>query len=346
LTHLISALAADVEVTVRYQVAVHLNCISLTAPAFVWDALEHIFHHEGNQSVLNAALYPLQIIGRSDIARVASLIDALFKRTFDPQDDHEKIYMNCATVLMDLALWHEEKRSLAFMERILESPLRYHHVLCHIAFHLAQGLCSDQPGIAPKAFRYLERMLDAFLAALSTIEREQSTSQAPWPEDVTEVCAGLLRGVDQIALRLCVDAGAHGHGLAGADTVDPVVLARRAAFYPQAQPLLEKLACVGYAHTAQYTMELLAFLSPVDPSEILVLVAALIRVAATRGYQYDPLAEPLVVGYIERFLAEHRTVLRERPECNHALVDVLDVFVRVGWPSAHRLVYRLDEIYR
>ena len=29
-----------------------------------------------------------------------------------------------------------------------------------------------------------------------------------------------------------------------------------------------------------------------------------------------------------------------------ALMDVLDIFVAVGWPKARRLVYGLDELYR
>jgi hypothetical protein len=143
-----------------------------------------------------------------------------------------------------------------------------------------------------------------------------------------------------------MDAGAYGHGLANTDTLDPAMLARRDAFYPHARSMLSKLASIGHPHTAHKTMELLAYLSPVDPAGTLILAGTLIRAAALRGYQYDPLGEPLVVGYVERFLAEYRGVLRERPDCNRALVDILDVFVRVGWPSAHRLVYRLDEIYR
>jgi hypothetical protein len=49
---------------------------------------------------------------------------------------------------------------------------------------------------------------------------------------------------------------------------------------------------------------------------------------------------------VERYLAEYRPILRERKECYTALMDILDVFVRVGWPRAHQLTYRLSEIYR
>jgi hypothetical protein len=45
-------------------------------------------------------------------------------------------------------------------------------------------------------------------------------------------------------------------------------------------------------------------------------------------------------------LAEHRTLLQQDPECSQTLVEMLDIFVRAGWLSAHRLTYGLDEIYR
>jgi hypothetical protein len=48
------------------------------------------------------------------------------------------------------------------------------------------------------------------------------------------------------------------------------------------------------------------------------------------------LAEGLIVQMVERYLAEYRPILREHGECHQALMNILDVFVRVGWPSAHR----------
>ena len=62
--------------------------------------------------------------------------------------------------------------------------------------------------------------------------------------------------------------------------------------------------------------------------------------------EYEQLAMDLMVKIIERYLAQYRTILRDHPECSRTLMDILDVFVRVGWPSAHRLAYRLNEIYQ
>ncbi len=51
-----------------------------------------------------------------------------------------------------------------------------------------------------------------------------------------------------------------------------------------------------------------------------------------------------MVRLVEQYLAEYRAILRENEECRRTLLEVLDIFVQVGWPSALRLTYRL-EIY-
>src|SRR6185312_1125872 len=112
-----------------------------------------------------------------DLARVASLLEPLFERTFEPHErGHEKIHVNCARILMELALWHNEPRSLAFVDRVIHSPGLYHNVLCHVAFHLGEGLCSARSGVAPKAFQYLDRILESLLAASTKMEKERESS--------------------------------------------------------------------------------------------------------------------------------------------------------------------------
>jgi hypothetical protein len=53
-----------------------------------------------------------------------------------------------------------------------------------------------------------------------------------------------------------------------------------------------------------------------------------------------------MVRLVERYLAEHRPLLREDDECRRILLEVLDIFVQAGWPQARRLTYRLEEIFR
>jgi hypothetical protein len=58
------------------------------------------------------------------------------------------------------------------------------------------------------------------------------------------------------------------------------------------------------------------------------------------------LAADLVVKLVEQYLAEYRALLREDAECRRTLIEILDVFVQAGWPTARRLTYRLEEIFR
>lgn len=65
-----------------------------------------------------------------------------------------------------------------------------------------------------------------------------------------------------------------------------------------------------------------------------------------RGYQYESLGVKLIVALVERYLADYRVVLQDSQECQRDLLEILDTFVKAGWPGARRLTYRLEEIFR
>ena len=56
-------------------------------------------------------------------------------------------------------------------------------------------------------------------------------------------------------------------------------------------------------------------------------------------------AVDLVVGLIERYLAEEHLLFSRDEGLRRDLLDVLDTFVRAGWPRAQHLVYRLRDIF-
>jgi hypothetical protein len=54
----------------------------------------------------------------------------------------------------------------------------------------------------------------------------------------------------------------------------------------------------------------------------------------------------LLVKVTEVYLAEYRLLLQQDLQCREELIDILATFVSAGWPSARRLSYRLEEIFR
>lgn len=114
----------------------------------------------------------------------------------------------------------------------------------------------------------------------------------------------------------------------------------------EAGSIIEELADVGLPTVTHHLLETLEVLTPFDPRGVFMRVAAAILGGTRGGYQYDALAEEVLVRLVERYLAEHRDIFQSDEEARHALIAVLDTFVRAGSVGARRLSYGLDGIFR
>ncbi len=117
-------------------------------------------------------------------------------------------------------------------------------------------------------------------------------------------------------------------------------------FLAELRPILEMLADFGFAGLGHILLDTLASLVTVDPAEVLQLIGRVVRAGQRSGYQYESLAVDLIVKILQRYLADYRALFRESEECQRLLLDILDIFVQVGWPAALRLTHRLEEIFR
>ena len=109
---------------------------------------------------------------------------------------------------------------------------------------------------------------------------------------------------------------------------------------------MDELSGVGLAPISHRLMEALEILMPTGPREVLLRMGTLIRSATSGGYQYDGMAERVLIRVVSRYLADYRSVIQKDEEARRALVEILDTFVRAGSLEARRLSYGLDEIFR
>jgi hypothetical protein len=116
------------------------------------------------------------------------------------------------------------------------------------------------------------------------------------------------------------------------------------AFFNLAMPLLERLAQIHHPGITHQLVETLAHLADHDPKRVLLTV----KRAVPPGYLYEqePLAVDLIVNLIQRYLAEYRTLVTTDDESLTAVHQLLEVFVRAGWPSAIALAYQLPDAFR
>jgi len=109
---------------------------------------------------------------------------------------------------------------------------------------------------------------------------------------------------------------------------------------------MDLLAEVGYPSITHHLLQTLEAFILTDPNTVFLKVGRTVAAGERGGYQAESMGADLVVKIVERYLAEHRQVIQEDAECRDTLLRVIDTFVRAGWPSARRLVYRLEDVFR
>jgi hypothetical protein len=157
----------------------------------------------------------------------------------------------------------------------------------------------------------------------------------------------LARLAVTIAKEIYFGSGAYDEQRASADTTSRSFdLLRVRRFLTEITPALDALAELPILHIAHDIIQTLEYLAPADPPNIFRRIGRVALAGQGSGFQFEPQAKDLIVRIIERYLAEYRFIFRDDTECQQLLVSVLDSFVRVGWPAAVQLAYRLDEIHR
>jgi len=177
-------------------------------------------------------------------------------------------------------------------------------------------------------------------------ERHTGKPFNEWPQDDQDKFKLILRLIDGIAREVYFASGAYDSKRQNQSRLEQKLKPEWERFYWEAGPILDELAKVGYPSVAHYLLETLEFFIPLDPRGVLLRVGNVVRLAREWGYQYEPMAVDLIVGFVKRYLADYRPLLRDDLDCRRMLVEVLDTFVQAGWPEAQKFVYRLEEIFR
>jgi hypothetical protein len=100
-------------------------------------------------------------------------------------------------------------------------------------------------------------------------------------------------------------------------------------FYREADDLLDQMAEVPWPSVTHHLVETLEFFIPLDPRGVFLrLDRAVAQGGQQGGYQLERLAVDLIVRLIRRYLADHRDLLHQDPDCRRAL--------RTSWTSSSR----------
>lgn len=334
----IRRLSVDPVCAVRVQIATRVLCLYKTDENLMWELLEHYASKEENPTVLADAVQALARLPIKLASKSVPLAVTIFRRSPDTSDT-KSVHEACIYLFCGISLWGNDPTCKATLDTLIADPVHHAQNVQRLVFALGRYLTAKEMRVTDAAFGMLHRILIGLMQQTQEIETANQKLKL-WPPDVQESYGALLRCADSIAQRLYFASGAFKNADQERTILPPDV------FYERAKPVLTILAGIGYPHTAHYVIDTLRHFIQVDPPGVLLLVGAVVRTGSKYGYEYEQLAEGLMVELVERYLAEYRPLLREQTDCHMALMDILDVFVRVGWTRAHRLTYQLGDIYR
>lgn len=189
-----------------------------------------------------------------------------------------------------------------------------------------------------RAFQMLTNLVDASALAIHSAEETLTRSGSLTSDERLDLeSAGRI--ADCIARDLFHASGAF------RPTGPTAQTDKRAAsrgFCELAFPIMESLARMPSAAAAHYLVQILTFLSPLEPRRAFLTVADIVT---TNEARYEPMGETAVLDMVDTYLAERRDLVLSDPTCLTALRRILDAFVDIDSDRAIHRVQELSEIF-
>lgn len=350
----VDLLSHDPAPAVRYQIAQLLAALGREAPELLWSIAQRILREDPSTLVRGAAVASLQHLAREHTQRVVSLLMPILDEVaHGPGVD--RLREGCLLVLCVTYLSRDDKQSYAALQQFATRNRGTGKDVQHLVGSLSDALRLgpvEKPDAAldlarSRAFGMLATILDVWAAEWTRLETACINAMEEASEQVRTDFKAAVAVLAGIAGRLHYLSGASREKKklrAGQSPSEPTSEDER--FLREARGLFDRLADIGVPAIAHHVLEVTMAFAPVDSRSAFLRMGRVVRAGERYGYHREGMAADLVVDSVERYLAEYRALLSGDPECEIVLREMLDVFVRVGWPRANRLVYRLDEIYR
>jgi hypothetical protein len=345
-------LAFDQVAAVRYQVAVRLLHFYEADRQFVWELAAALAERETNRGVL------LGLVGRT-LGRLSStnadegfrLLRTIFDRV-PRRADRDEVHRQVTALVAQLFAYRGNAKAGEMVRELIagsaRNPRAAEDLLHPLRSALIYGAEKDR-SVRQRALGVYLELLRSVDGALQRLESD-AKAQGEWTETNGKAAEGVAAVLQDICMQVYFASGAfetkkrtHGNAVEDDDSPDDSQSRR---FYSEADELLTELTRVRFAPAAHKVVETLAFFVPEDPERIFTRIAQCVRNSRAGGYQFESLAASLIVSVVERYLADYRHIFRENERCRRDLLELLDTFVEAGWPSARKLTYKLDEIFR
>lgn len=331
--HALLALTADPVGAIRHTVALIAPSVAVSDTGTASEILEHLAEHDIDDAVL-AATVTTACFRMNDAQRGASILATVMGRAA-PRPGRDTAASACATASGLLWIHHTTPGTdTALTSMITRWSDGSTWSGCLHELRVSGALTHDNDTVRRRALRLMQQLAEPALDRTRHALLRHQTLTDPEREQFRNT-AQLL---DHIASQLYYASG-------GVPNSTPPTT-QEARLLDEAQPLIKVLSATPIARTAHHLVRLCERMIDRRPQETLLTVRDIItQVGAQSGYTADTLGVGTCVTFVERILADHRSLLRS-PDNLTALRQICDAFIDAGWPQAHKLVFGIEQIFR
>lgn len=351
----IRALSEDPVLGIRAEVGRHLPALYRTATEVFWELLRRVEGTESSRRVIHYTLTAARGAAAPHREEMLHIAHAVFLRFRDDPEASE-VRCTCVSIILLASAGSRDPYGDELVSAIICDMAR----LTDEAMLLIQA-ASDRLTIGPveppdPQTDWLRQASFAFLQGFTRAVREwfivlesrfQSRDATDSVEDTRRQFQTLHRLAHELGARVYFASGSFDEQMVNQQPKRELLTEEaKGRFLHEALPLLNGLSELAFPEVIHHVLQALEAYVDIDPRRVFLAVSRAVRKGQASGYQYDVLAVGLIVKLVRQYLADYRSLFRDDSECRNALTEVLNTFVRAGWPEAMGLTFRLEEIYR
>ena len=348
-------LGEDPRADVRSEIARYLFLLHETVADVFWALLRRIESAETSHRIVHFALLGTRSVAKVNGEEMTSLARGVFAR-FRNDPAASDVRAGCLGIVMAAGAQKNHPYGDDLIRLVLGEPTIFVNETIYLV-QAAAAMLAAGPVNPPDESLDLRRIASFELLeriARDTLKRMQAlnlpigdATPSELPPDRSTQIEAIHRVANELGTRLYFASGSFDDKrTSGKERPPSMDDSQRTRFLREAASLLGLLTEIGLRDVVHNVLEILANYVAIDPRWVFVAAVRAVRHGESKGYQFESLAESLVVGLVRRYLADYRALFRQDSECRDGLTEVLNIFVRAGWPAAIELTYRLEEIFR
>lgn len=349
LANSIETLVYDPSHQVRMLITRELYRLEKSKLLDVWGMMSKISEDENNSIVLVNMLISLNYLLYGNIDKSVSVLSKLKDRVLKNHlESLSDVKHNFLILVTKLLIYKDNNWAKNVFEEILKNPNEFSGALKDLTRILDEFIVPQRKDkIIEKALNEVSNIINS---SSKVMKKMLSDKDLKWDENNQSKFRDYYGVIDNLVRRFYFNAEIK------SETHNPKVIisdAERSNYYFLIKSTLQKILNVVsdkevfilFAPTAHYFMQLLNGVVKYDPRDVVIMASTVIRASQPYNFNFDDMATREIVKLVETILADYKKEIQD-DDATEALLYILDVFAETGWPSALKLIWRLDEIYR